>query len=126
MPLEIHADRDRIAQVLMNLLNNALKFTARGFVQIIVEDHADYIRCTLADTGEGIAPENLSKLFKKYGQILGGQKKTGGSGLGLFISKSLIEQHGGEIHADSELGKGTQFSFTLPKNRESIYENSSH
>ena len=69
----------------------------------------------VADQGEGIAPENLNRLFRKFQQVdSSSSRRKGGTGLGLAITKALVEQHGGRIFVDSELNKGTRFSFTLP------------
>ena len=73
------------------------------------------VTITVADQGEGIAPENLNRLFRKFQQVdSSSSRRKGGTGLGLAITKALVEQHGGRIFVDSELNKGTRFSFTLP------------
>jgi signal transduction histidine kinase len=114
--IKLYADRGRIGQVLTNLLNNALKCTSTGRAEIVVEERGDEIHCAISDTGQGIAAEDIPKLFQKYGQILSRNRKDRRStGLGLFICKTLIELHGGHIQAESRLGKGTKFIFTLPK-----------
>lgn len=110
-------DRDKITQVLMNLIGNALKFTPpKGRVSVAVERNGDnWVRVSVSDTGPGIAPGEAARIFDKFYQIANADKqKTRGTGLGLSISKSLIEMHGGKIWMDSEVGKGSTFSFTLP------------
>jgi PAS domain S-box-containing protein len=111
------ADRDKLTQVLMNLIGNALKFTPpNGRVGIAVERNDDnWVRVSVTDTGPGIARGEAAKIFDKFYQIANVDKqKTRGTGLGLSISKSLIEMHGGKIWMESEVGKGSTFSFTLP------------
>lgn|GEM_PF-916013 len=114
-PLKACFDVQRIGQVLINLLSNAVKFTPRGgriTVRAFRED--DHIRCEVVDTGGGIAPGDLPKLFARFQQLDGGRQKRVGLGLGLSISKALIEAHDGRIGVESELGKGSTFWFTLP------------
>jgi signal transduction histidine kinase len=114
--VKIDADRDRIIQVLTNLLTNALKFTQKGFIEISVVDRGHMVECSIFDTGRGIAPEDLPKVFGKYqrfGQYQGSRIK--GTGLGLFICKQLIELHDGRIWVESQAGHGSKFVFQLPK-----------
>jgi signal transduction histidine kinase len=109
------ADRDKITQVLMNLIGNAVKFTPEdGKVTVAIEKNGnDWVQISVADTGPGILPEERNKIFAKFYQIMD-QHRPKGSGLGLAISKALVEMHGGEIWVESEVGKGSKFSFTLP------------
>jgi signal transduction histidine kinase/HAMP domain-containing protein len=114
--LEISGDFDKLLQVMINLLSNAFKFTEKGSITVEVRDLGGEVRCAVKDTGPGISEANLSRLFSKFeqfGKDPGPAEK--GSGLGLVISKSIIEAHGGGIWAESELGKGSSFIFTLPK-----------
>lgn len=116
-PITAWADRDKVTQVIMNLIGNALKFTpARGKVTVKVEKNADSsVQVSIADTGPGISRGEAEKIFDKFYQVPTAEKqKTRGTGLGLAISKSLVEMHGGKIWMDSELGQGSTFSFTLP------------
>lgn len=111
------ADRDKVAQVLMNLIGNAVKFTpVHGKVTVGVRPNGDdWVQISIADTGPGIPWEEISTIFDKFYQIAGADKhKTKGTGLGLAISKALVEMHGGKIWAQSEVGKGSTFCFTLP------------
>jgi CheY-like chemotaxis protein/anti-sigma regulatory factor (Ser/Thr protein kinase) len=112
----VMVDQDRIVQALINLLSNAVKFAPTGTtVAVIVIGSEQTITISVADQGEGIAPENLNRLFRKFQQVdSSSSRKKGGTGLGLAITKALVEQHGGKISVDSELNKGTRFSFTLP------------
>ncbi len=112
------ADRDKVAQVLMNLIGNAVRFTpAGGKVTVAVESNGDeWVQISVADTGPGIPPEEANKIFDKFYQVDQVDKqKTKGTGLGLAISKGLVEMHGGKIWVESETGKGSNFSFTLPR-----------
>ncbi len=109
-------DSEKVIQVFNNLLGNALKFTKKGSISVIVREKEDFIQCRILDTGKGIAQKNLHKLFNKFEQV-GRQHGPGekGTGLGLAIAKGIIELHGGNIHIESEEGKGSAFIFTLPK-----------
>lgn len=115
-PITVYVDRDRIYQVLSNLLNNAIKFTENGTVTINIgvnyssNNHDKEVIVTITDTGTGISPEILPKLFSKFVT-----SSNHGTGLGLFISKGIIEAHGGRIWAENNSsGIGTTFSFSLP------------
>ena len=112
----VMVDPDRIVQALVNLLSNAVKFAPpRSTVTTTVTGTDHTITIAVADQGEGIAPENLNRLFQKFQQVdSSSSRRKGGTGLGLAITKALVEQHGGRIFVDSELHKGTRFSFTLP------------
>jgi PAS domain S-box-containing protein len=112
----VMVDQDRIVQALVNLLSNAVKFAPPGStVAVTVTGTAQTITIVVADQGEGIAQENLTRLFRKFHQVdSSSSRKKGGTGLGLSITKALVEQHGGRITVDSEMNKGTRFSITLP------------
>lgn len=114
--VEVIGDRNRLLQVLLNLLSNAVKFTSQGRIEAGAEDGAEEVRVRISDTGEGIYPEERDKIFEEFyriGDELAGRAK--GSGLGLSISKKIVEAHGGRIWAESDIGKGSTFFFTLPK-----------
>ncbi len=114
LPL-IYADDTRLNQVLMNLLGNASKFTDQGWIRVDAHVEGSYLRFSVADTGTGIAPEAQSRLFEAYSQeSLQVFRRYGGSGLGLGISKQLVELQGGRIWLESEAGKGSTFYFELP------------
>ena len=120
---QLYIDPDRIAQVLMNLIGNALKFTPEGgSVKVQAQELDDSIQVQVVDSGVGIAKENFSKLFDRFQQI---DRKPGpgakGTGLGLAISKSIVDLHKGKIWVESEIGKGSKFIFTLPKIEEESY-----
>jgi signal transduction histidine kinase/HAMP domain-containing protein len=113
----VWADRDKIAQVLTNLIGNAVKFTsAQGQVNVSVHKNgAAWVEVSIADTGPGIAPNEANKIFDEFYQAKqSDKKKSGGVGLGLAISKKLVEMHGGKIWVESVVGKGSTFSFTVP------------
>lgn len=112
----VYADEDKIVQVLVNLVNNALKFTTKGAIKIVLRAEEEEFVCEVSDTGTGIPPDDMTKIFDKFQQIKQGEiSSEKGTGLGLMISKGLIEMHGGSIFAKSEVGKGSSFFFTLPK-----------
>lgn len=113
----VRADEDRIGQVLLNLVGNALQFTpAGGQVLIRAEREGGLVRVAVEDTGIGIPPEHLSHLFERFYRVDKSRSRAGGgSGIGLTISKHLVEAHGGEMKAASPgPGQGSTFSFTLP------------
>jgi len=112
----VRADRDKVYQILLNLTHNAVKFTPpRGSVQVRVEGQPrGEVLTVVQDTGEGIPPEELQRIFDKFHQVSESPAHPKGSGLGLAIAKKLIELHGGQIWVRSELGKGSAFGFTLP------------
>ena len=112
----VMVDQDRIVQALVNLLSNAVKFAPQGStVTVTAAGSGNVVTLAVSDEGEGIAPENLNRLFMKFQQVdSSSSRRKGGTGLGLAITKALVEQHGGRIFVDSEVMKGTRFSFTLP------------
>ena len=117
--LTVWVDRDRIIQVLNNLIGNAVKFTApQGKVTIAVQRNgAGWVQVSVADTGPGISAEQAEKIFDEFYQIpQPGGPKAKGMGLGLTIAKKLVERHGGKIWVQSEPAKGSTFFFTLPAN----------
>lgn len=119
VPVLVDLDHERILQVLTNLVSNALKFTARGgSITIEVEPGEVAIAFSVADTGTGIPTELLEKIFERYFQSEAGDRR--GLGLGLFISKSIIEAHGGKIWATSTPGTGSTISFTVPRSSELV------
>src|SRR5262252_3771001 len=116
LPL-LNADAEQIKRVLDNLLSNAIRNTPRGGeIRITAARREDYISISVADTGHGIPPEYLSRLFHRFLSVPGAQ--PGSTGLGLAISKRLVEAHGGQISAQSRVGFGTTITFTLPVARE--------
>lgn len=112
----VWADPRRIRQVLNNLLENAIKYSpGGGQITVTAEVEGDHVTVSVADSGQGIPREYLDRIFQRFFQVdAANTRKTGGSGLGLSISKGIVEAHGGSIWAESESGKGSVFRFTLP------------
>ncbi|HLM56552.1 MAG TPA: sensor histidine kinase [Pyrinomonadaceae bacterium] len=113
----LKADRAKLRRVLVNLVSNALKFTPRGGrVELNARPEGPgWVRVSVADTGVGIPPDDLSDIFDKYAQARSrATRSEKGTGLGLYITRQLVELHGGRIEVQSEVGKGSTFSFTIP------------
>jgi len=121
--LRVQADKGRVRQVLLNLLSNAIKFTPDGGRITVAAGpvnggNGSEVRIAVTDTGIGIAPEDQPKLFQEFSQLdASASRKYEGTGLGLALSRRLIELHGGTIGLESEMGKGSTFWFTLPQAR---------
>ncbi|MGE5660546.1 MAG: ATP-binding protein [Actinomycetota bacterium] len=125
LPL-IEADENRLQQILYNLIGNAIKFTETGKVEVFAQlisqaeageegNHPLMLAITVADTGIGIPPTDLERVFESFAQVDGSTSRIyGGTGLGLAVTKQLVELHGGKISVQSTLGKGSEFTFTLP------------
>jgi len=113
----IKADRSKFKQVLYNLLSNAVKFTpAPGTITVTVKDSAEQLTVSVEDTGIGMKPEDLPKLFREFEQIDGSYTRHyQGTGLGLALCRRFVEMHGGRIWAESQFGKGSIFTFTIPR-----------
>lgn len=110
-PVGVFADEERITQVITNLVSNAIKFTDNGSITInAFEKDKDFVQVDVIDTGKGIAKEEQKNIFEPFYK-----GKGGGTGLGLAIAKDIIEAHGGDIQVESQIGKGSKFSFTIPK-----------
>jgi len=119
--LRVQGDRGRVRQILLNLLSNAIKFTPDGgriTLAASAENGDDEAEIAVTDTGIGIAAEDQAKLFKEFSQLdASASRKYEGTGLGLALSRRLVEMQGGEIGVESEVGKGSTFWFTLPQAR---------
>jgi signal transduction histidine kinase len=116
LPNEVVWDQDRINEVLGNLLSNSFKFTPRGgSIDLTIEPHEGDVKMTVHDTGAGIPPEQLHRIFDKFYQADNqGSAHAKGTGLGLAIAKQIVDAHGGTISCESTLGMGTTFKITLP------------
>lgn len=116
-PVEVVADEGRIGQVVANLLSNAVKFSREGgHVRLACQATEDDVTLTVEDEGQGIPPEGLERLFQPFSQVHDPDLAVGGTGLGLFICKGIVEGHGGTIEADSEgPGQGATFTVRLPR-----------
>lgn len=120
-PLSVHADRDEWAQVVFNLLENAIKYSPpSGQVNATLEARDDAAALIVTDTGIGILSQDLPRIFERFWRadparrFRSGDQEIGGTGLGLSIVKHIVEAHGGTVHAESELGRGSRFTVTLP------------
>lgn len=112
----VFADRERVHQVLFNLLDNAVRFTPEGGrVTVSASRHNGSVDVVVADTGPGIAPEDLPRVFERFYRVDESRSRDdGGTGIGLAIARSVVEAHGGRIWAESEPGRGSTFTFELP------------
>lgn len=113
LPL-VTGDKRRLRQVILNLASNACKFTEQGHVKLAIHCEHDHVIIAVHDTGPGIAPDDQLKIFENFRQAEAGLRKGGGTGLGLPISKRLIEIHGGSLWLSSEVGKGSSFFARIP------------
>ena len=112
----VHADGNRLIQILHNLIDNAIKFTEQGEINISARVVQEWIEVRVADTGMGIAPDMQKRIFKAFDQVNDVEvDRHGGTGLGLSITKKLVELHGGNITVESSMGQGTVFMFTIPR-----------
>ena len=119
----IEADKVRVTQVIDNLLSNALKFTKEGTISVSVEGKDGQAVVRVKDNGQGIDSDVLPKLFTKFAS----KSEIGGTGLGLFISKSIVEAHGGKIWAENNINEeGAVFTFTLPLSEEQQPQQEQH
>ena len=108
-------DERRLRQVVFNLLSNAVKFTpSGGSITVAAARVADVVQVSVSDTGPGIAPEDQERIFEEFQQTDVGVQQREGTGLGLALSRRLVELHGGKLWVESELGHGSRFVFTLP------------
>lgn len=110
----VHADPLRIRQVLINLLGNAVRHTDAGEITVTAHREGQEVVVSVADTGDGIAAEDLPWVFEEFRQFGAAGRRRGGSGLGLAVTRRFVEMHGGNIWADSKPGEGSTFHFTLP------------
>lgn len=114
-PLNVTADRGKIKQVLLNLLTNAIKYNRpQGFVRVYTSLYRDSVQVAVQDTGYGISHENQKQVFQRFFRAKSTSEHTSGTGLGLVITKAIVEAHKGQIWLESQLDEGTTFFFTLP------------
>jgi signal transduction histidine kinase len=112
----VHADPDRLREVITNLFDNSVKYTESGKVTIGVTANNDVVQFYIKDTGHGIPAEDIPHLFQKFYRVDNSATRTiGGTGLGLFICRKIIELYSGHIWVESELGKGSTFFVNLPR-----------
>ncbi|GAB5534028.1 MAG: HAMP domain-containing sensor histidine kinase [Rubricoccaceae bacterium] len=113
--LEVVADRNRMRQVLTNLMDNAIAYSEEGSVRVRMRRHLDKARVEVVDTGRGIPSEHLDRVFERFYRVdMARSRKVGGTGLGLAIVRQIMEAHGEKIHVESTKGRGTRFWFELP------------
>jgi signal transduction histidine kinase len=113
--LYAHADARRVRQVLTNLVANAIKATAQGWVTVHIEGRGNFVALIVHDTGAGISPEQRQAIFEAYKQAGDASSRQGGAGLGLSIAQRLVGMHGGSIEVESQLGQGSRFTVCLPR-----------
>ncbi|HQZ73081.1 MAG TPA: response regulator, partial [Chitinophagaceae bacterium] len=125
---EITGDKDKLIQVIINLISNSVKFTDKGTVTCRAYQEKDELIVSISDTGIGIAPEDYGAVFEQFKQVGGDTltDKPKGTGLGLPICKEIVEHHGGRIWVESEVGKGSTFSFALPVNKTTAHARPLH
>jgi len=113
--LMAHADRERIEQVLVNIIGNAIKYTHdSGEIIIDAGKNGNDIFVDIHDNGIGIAQEDIENIFLRFYRVSGSASSFSGSGIGLYISSEIIKSHGGKIWAESKIGSGSVFHFTIP------------
>jgi signal transduction histidine kinase len=113
--LNVRADREMIREVLNNLTENAVKFTSKGGVSISIDYDNEFATVNIEDTGMGMPKEGQKHLFEKFYRVDNtATREVGGTGLGLYITRSIVETFGGRIWVDSEFKKGSKFHFTIP------------
>jgi signal transduction histidine kinase len=115
-PVKVLADLDMLESVLVNLLDNAIKFSPeRGVIQVNIEEAPQEVTVRVADRGAGIPPGDLPRVFERFYRVAAPGVRVTGSGLGLHICKAILEEHGGRIWVESQVGQGSTFSFTLSR-----------
>ncbi|OEG00092.1 hypothetical protein BHF71_06510 [Vulcanibacillus modesticaldus] len=123
--VQVEADEDRLRQVMINLINNGIAYTPEnGSITVRLYQHnKDFIKIEVEDTGIGIPEKSLPRIFERFYRVdKARSRESGGTGLGLAIVKHIIESHGGSIHVESRVGKGSKFTIIFPKKKYDIYE----
>ncbi|HSP88655.1 MAG TPA: ATP-binding protein [Ignavibacteriaceae bacterium] len=114
--LQLFGDKSRLKQVFINLITNAIKYTEQGKVEVLIEEEPKYGKIIIRDTGIGIPPEDINRIFERFYRVDKARSRAvGGTGLGLAIVKHIVEAHNSRIEVKSELGVGSEFSFRLKK-----------
>jgi two-component system phosphate regulon sensor histidine kinase PhoR len=114
--LQVFGDKDKLRQVFLNLLQNAIKYTDEGTIEILIEEEKKFVNISIKDTGIGIPEEDIDRIFERFYRVDKARSRTvGGTGLGLAIVKHIIEAHNSKIVVQSKLGEGSIFSFKLKK-----------
>jgi two-component system phosphate regulon sensor histidine kinase PhoR len=114
--LQVFGDKNKLKQVITNLLTNSIKYTEKGSVEVKAEEEQKFCKIVIKDSGIGISPENLNRIFERFYRVDKARSRdAGGTGLGLAIVKHIIDAHNSKIEVKSDLGKGSEFSFRLKK-----------
>jgi two-component system, OmpR family, phosphate regulon sensor histidine kinase PhoR len=114
--LQLFGDKSKLKQVMVNLIQNAVKYTEKGKVEVLVQEESDFGRIIIRDTGIGISPEDVGRIFERFYRVDKARSRAvGGTGLGLAIVKHIVEAHSSKIEVKSESDKGSEFSFKLKK-----------
>jgi signal transduction histidine kinase len=121
---KINVDANKLRQVILNLTDNAIKYTPTGSITVTLEALGDHLRCSVKDTGVGLDPEQAKNLFKPFSRATDASKTNAtGTGLGLYVAKKIIEYHGGKAWAESEgKGKGSTFIIEMPYDQSNVPE----
>jgi signal transduction histidine kinase len=113
--IEVFVDRDKFFRIFSNLLSNAIRYTEKGNISIITELKNQNLIIYFSDTGQGIEPQNLDRIFDRFYRTDSARTRVGGgTGLGLAITRAIVQAHQGTIEVASKLGKGTTFTITIP------------
>lgn len=114
-PVQLHVDKEKMGQVLKNLLSNAVKYSPEGgVIRVVGETVEDHYRISVEDHGMGMTPDQVDKMFDKFYRVDASNTAIEGTGLGMTVVKHIVEAHGGKVWVESELGKGTTVTFTIP------------
>jgi two-component system phosphate regulon sensor histidine kinase PhoR len=114
--LQLFGDKTRLKQVFINLITNAIKYTEQGKVEVLIEEETKFGKIIIRDTGIGIPPEDLNRIFERFYRVDKARSRAvGGTGLGLAIAKHIVEAHSSKIEVKSKPGAGSEFSFRLKK-----------
>ncbi len=113
--MELNVDKEKMGQVLKNILSNAAKYSpVGGLIRVVGEVLTDHYQISIEDQGIGMTPENVDKIFDKFYRVDASDSAIEGTGLGMTVVKHIVEAHGGTIRIESEFGKGTNVKFVIP------------